>query len=559
MKSIILSILLITTAANAQHNTGIQNLANKFFEWRKITQPSSGDDIPRVERPDKWVPDFSPQALEIYRAKYLEFAGKLKHLPRNGWSRSDSVDYLLLHSAIERVNWELNVLKLPNRNPDFYLHQTLGIVFELLLINSPITENRAENIILRLNSIPSTIKYAKQNLTEAVAPFAEIAISRLSYIDDRLYTMRDALNKVFPVELNARLNGAVELAVMALSDYKDWLENNLPSMQTSFNVGKEGYEYFLKNVALIPYLPEELLLMGKQEWDRSVAFDIYEKEKNKFLPGLEIFSSAEEQINAERIDEQSIRNFLEERDILTIPAWAKHYKFVKMPDYLAPLSNMGVNDDLTSETRLDEDGVRYVVKPSKDMGFFSLATAKDTRPIIVHEGVPGHYFQMILSWANPNPVRRRYIDSGANEGIAFYFEEVLLQYGLFDDSPKTREIIYSFMRLRALRVDVDINLALGNYTIEDAGRYLAATVPMDFETALHEAGFFAYNPGQAITYQIGKIQLLKLVAEAKVILRNEFNLKNFHDYMLANGNIPIALMRFGYLGLKDEIELLWPE
>ena len=52
---------------------------------------------------------------------------------------------------------------------------------------------------------------------------------------------------------------------------------------------------------------------------------------------------------------------------------------------------MGVRDDLTSETRLDEDGVRYITEPSPNMGFFSLATAKDTRPLILHEGVPGHY------------------------------------------------------------------------------------------------------------------------------------------------------------------------
>ena len=108
----------------------------------------------------------------------------MKNLPQENWSVTDSVDYLLLHSAIERVNWELNVLKLPNRNPDFYVHQTLGAVFELLLIHSPMDKKRAENIIHRLNSIPSTIENAKVNLTEAVAPFAEIALRKLNDIRD---------------------------------------------------------------------------------------------------------------------------------------------------------------------------------------------------------------------------------------------------------------------------------------------------------------------------------------------------------------------------------------
>ena len=559
MKAALLLFIIVTTLCTAQPNREIQNLVKDFFDWRTLTQPCTGDDIPRIERPDKWVPNYSPQSLENYRTMYDVFKTRLKALPKEGWSRSDSVDYLLLHSAIERVNWELNVLKLPNINPDFYVHQTLGAVFELLLIYTPITKNRAENIIARLNSFPKTIEHAKENLTKPVLPFAEIALEQLLNIKERLYTVRDELNKLFPVELNAQLNGAIELAAMALEDYSAWLEENKMNMQPSFTLGKEGYEYFLKNVALIPYTPDELLLMGRQEWDRSVAFDIYEKARNENLPELKIFSSAQEQINAQKRDEESIRNFLEEKKIMSVPVWLKHYNFIELPKYLAPVANIGVSDDLTSETRLHEDAVRYIVEPSLKLSYFSLATAKDTRPIIIHEGVPGHYLQLAISWAHENPIRKRFFDSGSNEGIAFYVEELLLQYGLFDDSPRTREIIYSFMRLRALRVDVDINLAVGNYTIEQAGKYLAETVPMDLETGIHEAGFFSYNPGQAITYQIGKLQILKLISDAKIVLGDEFNLKDYHDYMMKNGNVPIALQRWEYLGLKDEIEKLWPE
>ena len=115
------------------------------------------------------------------------------------------------------------------------------------------------------------------------------------------------------------------------------------------------------------------------------------------------------------------------------------------------------------------------------------------------------------------------------------------------------------MRLRALRVDIDINLALGNYTIEDAGKYLASTVPMDLSSGIDEARFFAYNPGQAITYQIGKLQILKLIADARILLGEKFNLKDYHDYMMQNGNVPIALQRWEYLGLRDEIKKIWPQ
>ena len=56
-----------------------------------------------------------------------------------------------------------------------------------------------------------------------------------------------------------------------------------------------------------------------------------------------------------------------------------------------------------------------------------------------------------------NPIRRHRYDSVANEGIGFYAEEMMLQAGLFDDNPHTREIIYNFKRLRALRVEVNVN------------------------------------------------------------------------------------------------------
>ena len=107
----------------------------------------------------------------------------------------------------------------------------------------------------------------------------------------------------------------------------------------------------------------------------------------------------------------------------------------------------------------------------------------DPRPLTVHEGIPGHYFQLCLSWKQEDPIRRHYYDSGANEGIGFYAEEMMLQAGLFDDSPHTREIIYNFMRLRALRVEVDVKLALGEFTLEQAAKYLEEKVPMDSQTA----------------------------------------------------------------------------
>jgi uncharacterized protein (DUF885 family) len=94
-----------------------------------------------------------------------------------------------------------------------------------------------------------------------------------------------------------------------------------------------------------------------------------------------------------------------------------------------------------------------------------------------------HYQQLALSWRHPRPVRRHYYDCGANEGIAFYNEEMMLVSGLLDDAPHTRTVVCNFMRLRALRVTVDLGLATGALSIATAAGDLAAKVPMDEATA----------------------------------------------------------------------------
>jgi uncharacterized protein (DUF885 family) len=229
-----------------------------------------------------------------------------------------------------------------------------------------------------------------------------------------------------------------------------------------------------------------------------------------------------------------------------------------MPPYLEAMSWLGVVDDLTSPSRLGEDGVAYIPPPGPGLSYFRNACAQDPRPIVIHEGVPGHYLQLVMSWMNPDPIRRHYFDSGSNEGWGFYVEEMLLQAGLFDrDRVQGREIIYSFMRLRALRVEVDIRLATGDFTIDAAAKYLAGSVPMDIATAREEAAGFAAMPGQAITYQIGKLQILKLVSDARAVLGERFDLRAIHDHIAMNGNVPIALLRWEILGLRDEIEGLW--
>jgi uncharacterized protein (DUF885 family) len=109
------------------------------------------------------------------------------------------------------------------------------------------------------------------------------------------------------------------------------------------------------------------------------------------------------------------------------------------------------------------------------------------------------------------------------------------------------------MRLRALRVEVDVKLALGEFTLQQGADYLASTVPMDRKTALDEAAFFASTPGQGIAYQIGKLQITQLLSDARRKQGAGFSLLKFNDFVWNNGNVPISLQRWELLRDATEV------
>ncbi len=528
----------------------LQKLAHDFWTWRAQTAPFTGDDVNRIERPGG-MRDWSRTAIEKQRTDLGEFETRWKQIDAGRWPIPRQVDYRLIGSALARVRWELDVNPRWKRDPNFYLGQTLTALAEALTVPAPYDEKHSREILARIENIPSILQQAKENLERPPAPFVTVAIQGLEGTSENLRKMAAALNGSTTLP-QKKLDDAVARAGDALENFRAHLQKILPSLPNETALGRDAYVFFLRNVALMPYTPEELLAMGRQEWNRAVAFEAYEKNRNRNVPPLKVAAKMDSWIADNAAKELQVRKFLEENNLLTVPNWVQHYTLRPTPNYLRALGYTET-DDFTSPSRLTEDCIRYVDEPSDKLSYFWRATAQDPRPIIVHEGIPGHYFQLCLSWKHEDPIRRHYYDSGANEGIGFYAEEMMLQAGLFDDSPHTREIIYNFMRLRALRVEVDVKLALGDFTLEQAAEYLEKKVPMDRETAREEAIAFSTAPGQAITYQIGKLQITKMLAEARLKQGEKFTLRAFHDFVWKNGNVPISLQRWEYLGKDDDV------
>jgi uncharacterized protein (DUF885 family) len=233
-----------------------------------------------------------------------------------------------------------------------------------------------------------------------------------------------------------------------------------------------------------------------------------------------------------------------------------HFRFAPMPEYLADF-DFGAYIYMFSPAHPQEDFIRFITPPQANMGFWGKIQASDPRPVLAHEGIPGHAFHLRMMHTEPDPIRRRHYDGAAVEGLGTYVEEMLMQHGGFDDAPSLRQVTYSMLKLRALRVIMDVNVASGKFSIEDGGKFLSENVPMDFATAFEEANWAAASPGQNVGYFSGKAAIIRLLAEARRQQGDKFSVYDFHTKLWTAGAVPVSLLRWEWLGQEGDVMRLW--
>jgi hypothetical protein len=297
----------------------LEKLADDFWTWRAKYAPFTGDDVNRIERPGG-ARDWSRATIDSHRKELAEFEARRKKIDASGWPIPNRVDYRLIGSALSRVRWELDINPSWKRDPSFYIEQTLTPVVEALTVPAPYDETRSKEILIRIENIPAILQQGKANLAKPPAPFVTVAIQALENIRLRLKEMASALLRSRSTTLkDHELNSATDRAADALEHFQKRLQDQLPSLPQETALGGDAYIFFLKNVALMPYSPEQLLAMGRQEWNRAVAFESYEKERNRKLPPLKLEEYTESWIKHAAEKESAIREFLDKHAILTVP------------------------------------------------------------------------------------------------------------------------------------------------------------------------------------------------------------------------------------------------
>jgi uncharacterized protein (DUF885 family) len=186
----------------------------------------------------------------------------------------------------------------------------------------------------------------------------------------------------------------------------------------------------------------------------------------------------------------------------------------------------------------------------KSGNFYIRAAIEDPRPILGHEGIPGHFLQISIANQLTNEIRRQHNDNTFIEGWALYGEEMLLREGLYPENSPSHGQVLRLSRYRAARIGVDVNLQTGRWSFEQAVRSFMEAGGLDREAAEGEAAGAAASPSQKIGYMVGKWQIMRLLGRYRDRQGDNFRLGEFHDRLLSYGSLPLSVIE--WLLLDDD-------
>ena len=163
--------------------------------------------------------------------------------------------------------------------------------------------------------------------------------------------------------------------------------------------------------------------------------------------------------------------------------------------------------------------------------------------LYLHEGAPGHHFQISLAQENEDlPAFMRFGGNTAYvEGWALYAEKLGYPMGLFED-PYQRFGHLDDEMLRAMRLVVDSGLHAKGWSREQAIKYMLDNSSMGETDATAEVERYIAIPSQALAYKIGALTIQRLKAEAQAELGDKFDVREFHNQVLNTGALPMAIL-----------------
>lgn len=482
------------------------------------------------------VPDYSPTAMAARQQALAGLRARLDAIDPSAWPVADRVDYVLVRVQMNALDFEHRVTRPWERDPNVYVDAIRRAPYP----DTPIPADKVAAAREALQAVPKIVEQARRNLTQMPGELALMAARQLEKSDG--VNQGEPRRKVPPEgvigwyeDLIGRLPSTNEnlltdarAARGAAASFRDWLKEQAPKLPPRAGLGLEHYNWYLKNVRLLPYDAEQVRLIGLRELDRGRTLLKIEQHRNRNLPQIEPAKTAEEHERRTREAETLIRNFIVKEKLLTIP-----------PD--------------TPPTF--ETDAFWIERAGGHRHFWEELTYRDPLNNHIHASIPGHQFDGMIQRKNPRPIRRSFQDGTRAEGWGFYIEEMFLQAGLLNDRPRTRELFYIAQLKRAARIPAEIKMQSNEFTLQQAIDYLNAQVPlMESDLARYDLAIYLRRPAYGMNYTIGKALIEKLISDRSHQLGDKFDLGKFHDEFLAAGPIPIPLIRWEMTGLDDEVK-----
>ena len=525
----------------------LHKLANDYYNWRNENDPVSSSNA-GLHTWDDRLADFSPAKIAERAQHVRALLEKVRAMKIDTWPKDEQIDAILFRSQLENVDFQNRVLKFERTNPQTYIGECVSAIFSLLKKEYDTPRKRALSATTRLKAMPPMLKQGLTNLQNPVKLYAKLAIDSARSIDPLLKDSLMALDVDLAPSEHEELIKARDAALSAAHSYADELEKRMPKMVEFVPMGEANYNYYLKRVLLLPLDAREVETIGRVENARYRALEALlpdpkladpdPKRAANIPPDQASFLKAYESRETEMI------NFLKEHNLITLPNYLGPFQIRQLPDAFKPTSPGGF---MNPPGVYDKDPAGFYFIPTynpQSKNFYIRAAIEDPRPILGHEGIPGHFLQLSIANHLTDEIRRQHQDGVFVEGWALYGEEMLMRTGLYPNNSPAQGQILRLSRYRGARIGVDVNLHTGKWTFEQAVKYFMDAGGLDREAAEGEAAGAASSPHQKISYIIGKWQIMNLLGRYKDRQGDNFRLGQFHDDLIKDGSLPVSVIEW---------------
>ena len=513
------------------------DLLSLFADWRSFQKPKLAGG----------VPDYTAAAMEAQRRALAGYRKRLAAIETAGWTVPQKVDAQVVRAEMNGLDFDHRVLQPWARNPAFYVTVVAdesdqparegpfasGTV-ELFRWRFPLTEAQANELAARLAPVPALLRQARGNLTGNARDLWRQGIRAQEQQRNVLAQLRD---QAAP---HPALAAAVSRALDATDEFVRWLKAQAAAKTGPSGIGVENYDWYLANVQLLPYTWAGELTLAQRELARATAALALEEHRNRGLPEPAPVASAEEHQRRFNDGVTEYMAFLAQRDILSV-----------RPDMDAAL-----------RARVGQ----YTA--TRPLEFFAEVDYRDPVLLRTHGY---HWFDLARMQhdPHPSPIRRGAllynIFDSRTEGLATAMEELMMQAGLCDTRPRSRELVYILLAQRAARAIGDLRMHANQWSIEQAARFASSNTPrgwlrLEGETVWFEQHLYLQQPGYGTSYLIGKLEIDELIAARYRALGGAFSLRRFMDELDAAALVPISLVRWELTGDSDRVPGVgWPQ